>query len=105
MITVYSGQAGSNVITVEHVKPVSEKTARKRVNNELWAVCSNRYYNSIPLTTIDEILTRNGFQETEEGIYCGRDGQVHEQIGPNTWLTLTWHKMESGRYEVNAYVS
>jgi hypothetical protein len=38
-------------------------------------------------------------------ILCGREGRIHEAVGHNRWLALTWYKMDSGRYEVVAYVS
>lgn len=60
---------------------------------------------SIPLDRIDEVLTACGFDSLEPMILCGRDGSIHEPVGRNRWLALQWHKHESGRYEVNAYVS
>ena len=60
---------------------------------------------SIPLDRIDEVLTACGFDSLKPRILCGRDGSIHEPVGRNRWLALQWHKHESGRYEVNAYVS
>ena len=81
-----------------------ERSARMKVNDALHALPI--YSETLPLADIDAILTSNGFKSLEEGIYCGRDGRVHEQIGERTWILFTWHKMDnSGRYEVNAYVS
>jgi hypothetical protein len=79
-------------------------TARKRANEQFRAL-GVIYHVRLPIASIDEILIQNGFTPTEPAIYCGRDGRSHEQVGPNTWLSLTWHKMDSGRYEVTAYVS
>jgi hypothetical protein len=82
----------------------NERTQRNKANRMLAALPS--YHNAIPNADIDNILSATGFSQLAEGIYCGRDGQVHEQVGPNTWLHLTWHKMEeTGRYEIVAYVS
>ena len=84
---------------------VPEATARKRVNDKLSEI-SRQYHPAIPIADIDTALTSNGFHATEPAIYCGRDGRSHEQVGPRTWLSLSWHKMdESGRYEVTCYVS
>jgi hypothetical protein len=82
-----------------------ERKARKTANDALYAMCANRYHDSIPLNWLDGILKQNGFSETESAIYCGRDGSSNEQVGNHTWLALQWHKMESGRYEINAYLS
>ena len=81
-----------------------ERNARIRVNDALYRF-GLTYWESIPLANIDSLLTREGFRETEPAIYCGRDGSSHERVGDHTWFTMTWHKMESGRYEVTAYVS
>jgi hypothetical protein len=83
-----------------------EKSNRDKVNKELYNLC-RVYHRSIPLTDLQDILKRNGFDpEAIEGIYTGRDGKAHDQVGPKTWLSLTWHKMEeTGNWEINAYVS
>ena len=81
-----------------------ERSARKRVNESLYRL-GLTYWECIPLSCIDNILTEEGFRETEPAIYCGREGTSHERVGDHTWFTMTWHKMESGKYEVTAYVS
>ncbi len=81
-----------------------ERRARRKVNDRLYDI-GLTYWESIPLSLIDMALVDNGFTELEGAIYCGRDGQTSEQIGERTWLALSWHKMESGKYEVVAYVN
>jgi hypothetical protein len=83
----------------------TERRARRAVNNALHTLTSNRYFDNLPLADIDTILTSNGFNSLEEGIYCGRDGGINEQVGDRTWLRLIWHKFDTGRYEVVAYIS
>jgi hypothetical protein len=63
------------------------------------------YAEGLQLEAMNAVLQEHGFSELEPGIYCGREGQHHEQVGAHTWLTFTWHKMESGRYELVAYLS
>ena len=82
----------------------TERNARRHANDELYTL-GRSYHEGLALNEIDRILHTNGFAGMEPGIYCGRDGQVHEQVGTRTWITLVWHKMESGRYEVIAYVN
>ena len=65
----------------------------------------NKYHDSVPLDTVNQLLTIYGFDELEPMILCGREGRLHEAVGSNRWLSLTWYKMESNRYEVVAYVS
>lgn len=82
-----------------------EKKARAAANEKL-ALISREYHNYLALCRIDAILSEAGFREMEPGIYCGREGHVHEQVGERTWLSLTWHEMElTGRYEITVYLS
>lgn len=84
---------------------MTEATNRTRANRQLHQLCLT-YFDGLPLAQIDEILRLNDFTSMEAAIYCGRDGHTNEQVGPKTWLSLSWHKMEvTGRYEVVAYVS
>ena len=82
----------------------SERTARRKANGDLYAL-GLRYHESIPLGELDHILAKYGFNVTEEAIYCGRDGHNVEKIGNWSWFVLSWHRMDSGRYEIVAYVS
>jgi hypothetical protein len=81
-----------------------ERVARRKANDELYTL-GLTYHESIPLVCLDRVLVDAGFHQTEEAIYCGRDGHSLEQVGERSWLSLSWHKMESGRYEVVAYLS
>jgi len=84
--------------------PISERNARKTVNEALYHL-SRKYHQGLPISEIDAILVASGFRAMEEGIYTGHDGHSHEQIGDRTWIAFSWHRMGSGRYEINAYVS
>jgi hypothetical protein len=88
------------------MKPNDEKRRRTQVNKELFEVCKQPH-DGIPASAIRDILVKNGFNgEAMDGIYTGRDGKMHEQCGPRTWIVLNWHKLENtGRYEIVAYVS
>ena len=82
----------------------AERNARRHANDALYTL-GRTYHEGLALSEIENILTVNGFAGMEPGIYCGRDGQVHEQVGTRTWITLVWHKMESGKYEIVSYLS
>jgi len=85
-------------------KVKSENWRRVRANGKFCDMPN--YHNALPLADIDAILESEGFQPLEEAIYCGRDGRMRQQVGPKTWLAMSWHKMEeTGRYEVVAYLS
>jgi hypothetical protein len=77
----------------------------KWVNRVLAEMTTNVYHDSVPLDKVNQALHCHGFDELEPMLLCGREGRLHENVGRNRWLALTWYKMESGRYEVVAYVS
>lgn len=74
------------------------------VNDALYGL-GRTYHDSVSLDTVNELLTHYGFDRLESMLLCGREGRLHENVGRDKWLALSWYKMESGRYEVVAYVS
>lgn len=84
---------------------MSEAKKRKQANQCIATFTRNQYFQLIPAAALSGILVNCGLRPLEDGIYCGHDGSVHEQVGDNTWFTMTWHRMESGRFEIVAYVS
>jgi hypothetical protein len=81
--------------------------AKMRVKaNRLLADWVRPYHSALPIDLIDAALVEAGFSPMEDAIYCGREGRVHEQVGPKTWLAMSWYRMEeTNRYEITAYVS
>jgi len=75
----------------------------RRVNRALHAF--GNYHDFIPLDAVNIELADAGFDELPDMLLCGAQGSINESVGRNRWLSLTWYKMESGRYEVVAYVS
>jgi hypothetical protein len=83
----------------------SHRRRVKRLVNEALAELCIRYQDSIPLPTIQMILSTYGLH-LEPGIYTGRDGHSLEPVGLDLWLSLGWHKLEvTGMWEIVAYVS
>jgi len=80
------------------------KKAVSNVNAELSGLCVS-FHDSIPVTDINRILTDHGFNNLEPAIYCGHDSQIHEEVGHGKYLTMTWHKFDTGRYEIVAYLN
>jgi hypothetical protein len=74
------------------------------VNDALYGM-GRTSHDSVPLDTVNELLTHYGFDALDAMLLCGREGRLHEAVGRNRWLALTWYKYETGRYEVVAYVS
>lgn len=83
-----------------------EARNRRLANKEIIELCRS-YQDGIPVGAIRDILTMHGFNgEAMDGIYTGYDGKIHEQVGPKTWISMTWHKLENtGKYEIVAYLS
>jgi hypothetical protein len=87
--------------------PKQEKSLRTKANAEITKLIKNKYFTGLPIKEVQEILSKYGFDASAlDGIYTGRDGKDHEQVGPKTWISMSWHRMEeSGRYEFIAYLS
>lgn len=77
-----------------------------RTVNEVLFKFGRVYHDSVPLAELSALLRWNGFDGLDDILLvCGREGRLHESVGRNRWFTLTWYKMESGRYEIVAYLS
>jgi hypothetical protein len=81
----------------------SEARMRTAANRRLAAMPN--YHRWIPTGDIDAALEASGLRRLEPAIYCGRQGRINEQVGERTWLTMTWYRLDSGNYEIVAYVS
>ena len=82
----------------------SLKTRLKRVNDFLHAL-GLYYHETLPLSDIDTILEANGFQPPMWS-YSSQKGETQRHaVGTDKWLTASFHRMDSGRWEVVAYVN
>lgn len=93
-----------------HIAPVMNATAtkikaadRKKLNSKFCTLCKT-YFPHIPTQEIKTILNEFGL-DLEDGIYTGRSGESIEHVGAGVYLRLTWYKLESGNFEIVAYVS
>ena len=97
---------------------------RKTINNKLHKLTANTYFDAIPLNLMNGVLAEKAMFMADEdgtpwsGFLCGREGRASFAIGyqdhtttrtgmvemDKAALTVTWYKMQSGRYEVVAYV-
>lgn len=81
------------------------KTRLTRVNEALHKLGLN-YHNFLPVYDVDAALVDNGFNATE--LWDSRIGDVtriHEEVGEGKWVTVVCTKMDSGRWELVAYVN
>lgn len=108
-------------------------TAKRKANEALHDLTLNRYFESVPLDSLLSAVEAQGFEIPEEerpALVCGHEGRAivpltrtdpdaHayaravDNLGgrarqPRAFdggLTFTWYRMESGRFEIVAYVS
>lgn len=82
-------------------------TRTKRVNDSLHGI-GGRYFAQLcdAFEQIDITLSANGFPTMWNGTdEAGTSTSLHLNVGEGKWLHVSWHRMDSGRYEVVAYVN
>lgn len=86
------------------------KNQRNAANAALAILC-RAYYDAIPLDALFAVARMVGEPVQEDGtpwsgLLCGREGRAQFELATSRHcLNLQWYKMESGRFEVNAYIS
>jgi hypothetical protein len=50
-------------------------------------------------------LEQCGFEVPNLYVSSSNQGRLHEEVGDSKWLTVDWYRMESGSYEIVAYVN
>lgn len=88
--------------------PQAKLATRLRKVNDLLHKLGLEYHDTLSysLNVVDRVLVENGFKETDSApIITGVDGKLHCPVGCDKWLTVSWHRMASGRYELVAYVN
>jgi hypothetical protein len=98
---------------------------RKKINKELTKLTFNKYFKAIPLKDIETILKNNNIVLLQEdntkfaGFLTGNNATADFELSDigstmggtvyvpydNVKLILSWYKMPSGNYEINAYIS
>jgi hypothetical protein len=83
--------------------------ARKQAVNADLHKLGLTYHNVIPMCSIEMILNDHGFLADSQFHFSnyvdGRTERLHEEIGEGLWLTASFYRMESGRWEAVAYVN
>lgn len=100
----------------------------KKINDELFKISTgsgndNEYYAKIPLKKVFDVLKKYKVHAVQEdgtpwaGFLAGREGKAKIDLAPyidddtagemyeNTLLYLSWHRMDSGNYEVIVYLT
>lgn len=85
----------------------AERKATRAASAAIYQLTTGRYFETLPVVEIKEILNAHGLNgDAMDGIYCGREGRIHEPIGAVCAITMTWFRMETtGRYEIVAYAN
>lgn len=81
------------------------RTMRRKVNEDLHTL-GLTYHDFLPVSKIDTILESHGLNQTALWIPSSNGGmRVHDEVGQGLWLSVTAYRMDSGRWEVVAYVN
>lgn len=88
-----------------------QPSSHRRINDHLCSI-SSKYHDSIPLETIFGVLRKEGVEVLQEdgtsweGFLCGENSHTTFPLNvKNHVLSLSWYKMESGRWEIVSYLS
>ena len=80
-------------------------TRLRRVNSELHQLGLS-YHDALPFPQINSTLERHGLPLMEEAIgEAVNKDSIHFNLLEDKWLHITFHRMESGRFEVVAYIN
>ena len=113
---------------MEAVRLTLPTNVKKRLNDRLYDLVLNKYFDKIPLRDICNILDSSNIIMLDEdntewsGLLLGREGRLKANLASkenrggtdatptytpysNTILIMTWYKMPSGKYEIVVYVS
>jgi hypothetical protein len=109
-------EGGEGIFENQPIKEMA-KPNTKPINKELTTLTTNKYFDSIPTQSIQEILDRYNLgkdvetgENVMDGIYTGAEGRMEAPISKdqrgntNMMFIMTWYKMGSGRYEIVVYV-
>jgi hypothetical protein len=97
------------------------RRSKRRIDNELHAISQN-FYERIPLDQIFEAFEKEEYVLLQEdmtpweGLLVGREGRARFPLAgrletgewypvKDHYLILSWYRHDTGRYEVNAYLS
>ena len=90
-------------------------SSTKTASLDLRAI-SSQYWKAVPLKEIFQAVEQRGYQPVQEdltpwqGLLTGRNGRADINLAKSgkmqtLYLHLQWYRMESGNYEVTAYIS
>jgi hypothetical protein len=87
------------------LSPAETQALTKKVNADLEPINAQKH-TGMPLREITLVLTKHDLDpsKVQEHLH-GDEGRLHVQVGPEMWLTMTWYRLGSGRYEIVAYAS
>jgi len=92
--------------------PVVQKSELNKINKEITALTTNKFFDDMwePTKAISEIIEKHSLGLEDYTIHGEPKGRLTLNLlmngeGTRNALSLSWYKMETGRYEVVAYVS
>ena len=94
----HCSQCGQKLVAVAKMA-----TRLRKVNSDLHAI-GLVYWETMSesLAAIEYALQGQNFETPVDRQILNY--RLHVEVGDGKWLSATWHRMESGRYKVVAYV-
>lgn len=90
----------------ENCKATLPSLARRinSVNSELWKL-GLEYHPTLgySIDAASRILAKYDFREIDQSVSI--TGRLHVEVGEGKWLSMSWYRLDSGNWEVVAYVN
>jgi hypothetical protein len=87
------------------LSPAETKALTSKINTELQNINLQRH-TGMPVKEITGVLVGHDLDANKVRDHIrGDEGHLHVQISDEIYFTMTWKRMESGRYEIVSYVS
>jgi hypothetical protein len=87
------------------LSPSETKALTVKINTELSHINLQRH-TGMPVREITGVLVGHDLDAEKVRQHIqGDEGRLHVQVGSDIYFTMTWKRMESGRYEIVSYVS
>jgi hypothetical protein len=81
-----------------------DNTTKRRLQAALVKIGREYHASACPGALVAAVREAGAPVGSLDGIYCGRDGRAVTALSDKVNLVHLWHRMESGRYEVTAYL-
>jgi len=87
------------------MSPTEIKVLTQKVNADLNSINLARH-TGMPMSEIASVLTKHGLDTKPVRDHIHADeGRLHVEVKKDIWISMTWYRLESGRYEIVIYAT